>query len=206
MAPSTYFGHDREEVTRILIQSLYDLGYDGAATALSRESGFELESPAVAAFRSAVLDGQWAEAEHILLESFRPDEEGDTEDGPSLTWGKLALAENADKNEMLFCLRQQKFLELLEARDLGAALMVLRQELTPLNHNTAQLHALSRYISCPQCRDILTDGVALVYSCVPPNTSRNNQAGTDLLGHPENAYYRSSRVSVGRLCICFRNC
>lgn len=144
MAPSTYFGHDREEVTRILIQSLYDLGYDGAAAALSRESGFELESPAVAAFRSAVLDGQWAEAEHILLESFRPDEEADTEDGPSLTWGKLALAENADKNEMLFCLRQQKFLELLEARDLGAALMVLRQELTPLNHNTAQLHALSR--------------------------------------------------------------
>jgi hypothetical protein len=144
VAPSTYFGHDREEVTRILIQSLYDLGYDGAATALSRESGFELESPAVAAFRSAVLDGQWAEAEHILLESFRPDEEGHTEDGPSLTWGKLALAENADKNEMLFCLRQQKFLELLEARDLGAALMVLRQELTPLNHNTAQLHALSR--------------------------------------------------------------
>lgn len=91
-----------------------------------------------------MLDGQWAEAEHILLESFRPDGGGDTGDDPSSSWGKLALVENANKNEMLFCLRQQKFLELLEARDLGAALMVLRQELTPLNHNIAQLHALSR--------------------------------------------------------------
>jgi hypothetical protein len=138
----TYFGHDREEVTRILIQSLHDLGYNGAAASLSRESGYELESPAVAAFRSAVLDGQWAEAEHVLLESF---DVGDTDDDPSPpAWGKLSLAESADKNEMLFLLRQQKFLELLEARDLGAALMVLRQELTPLNHNIAQLHALSR--------------------------------------------------------------
>ncbi|KAH8702015.1 WD domain protein [Talaromyces proteolyticus] len=146
--PPTYFGHDREEVTRILIQSLYDLGYNGAAASLSRESGYELESPAVAAFRSAVLDGQWAEAEHILLESFESNEDNPA-DGPSPVWGRLALAESADKNEMLFLLRQQKFLELLEARDLGAALMVLRQELTPLNHNIAQLHALSSLLMCP---------------------------------------------------------
>lgn len=138
----TYFGHDREEVTRILIQSLYDLGYSGAAATLSRESGYELESPAVAAFRSAVLGGQWTEAEKILLESFNPDGGGGATEGNNT--GKLVLVENADKNEMLFCLRQQKFLELLEARDLSAALMVLRHELTPLNHNIPQLHALSR--------------------------------------------------------------
>lgn len=143
---SSYFGHDREEVTRILIQGLYDLGYNGAASALTRESGYELESASVVAFRSAVLDGQWAEAENLLLESFEDSHEangGKYESSSSL--GKLALAETADKNEMLFLLRQQKFLELLEARDLAAALMVLRHELTPLNHNIPQLHALSRY-------------------------------------------------------------
>jgi WD repeat-containing protein 26 len=146
---SSYFGHDREEVTRILIQGLYDLGYNGAASALTRESGYELESPSVVAFRSAVLDGQWAEAESLLLESFEDGHEAnDGEYESPSSWGKLALAETADKNEMLFLLRQQKFLELLEARDLGAALMVLRHELTPLNHNIAQLHALSRYYSC----------------------------------------------------------
>jgi hypothetical protein len=55
------------------------------------------------------------------------------------------LAEDADRNEMLFYLRQQKFLELLEARDLASALGVLRQELTPLNFDVERLHALSRY-------------------------------------------------------------
>lgn len=137
---STYFGHDREEVTRILIQSLHDLGYPAAAETLSRESGYELESPAVAAFRNAILAGQWADAERVLADAvLSGDGASGAEDGSRLT-----LAEDADKTEMLFCIRQQKFLESLVARDLSAALTVLRQELTPLNHNIAQLHALSR--------------------------------------------------------------
>lgn len=159
----TYFGHDREEVTRILIQSLHDLGYNEAACTLSRESGFELESVAAASFRSSVLDGRWADAEDILLGSYHPDGGGNGASGGECRGGgkailrkadtdllsehgPLVLAEGADRNEMLFCLRQQKFLELLEQRDLGTALMVLRQELTPLNHDIAQLHALSRCV------------------------------------------------------------
>ena len=140
----TYRGHNREEVTRILIQGLADLGYENAAASLSQESGFDLESPAVAAFRTAVLEGQWVDAEDILLgsnlEGMQParfDHADGHHDG-------LVLAEGADQNQMLFWLRQQKFLELLEQRELGLALMVLRQELTPLNHDVNQLHALSR--------------------------------------------------------------
>jgi hypothetical protein len=64
--PPTYRGHNREEVVRILIQGLLDMGYSDAASVLSGESGYELESPLVAAFRSAVLDGAWSEAEAIL--------------------------------------------------------------------------------------------------------------------------------------------
>ncbi|PGH00777.1 hypothetical protein AJ79_08115 [Helicocarpus griseus UAMH5409] len=153
---STYFGHNREEVTRILIQGLHDLGYDEAASTLSHESGYELESPAAAAFRSAVLDGRWADAEGILLGPYDTDGGGrgkavnrGNDTGFPFDQGTLVLAEGADKNEMLFCLRQQKFLELLEERDLGTALMVLRQELTPLNHDIAQLHALSSLLMCP---------------------------------------------------------
>ncbi|KAI1926513.1 hypothetical protein LOZ64_000279 [Ophidiomyces ophidiicola] len=145
----TYYGHSREEVTRILIQSLYDLGYPDAATTLCRESKYELESGAVAAFRSCVVDGEWAEAERILLESLYEDEK-------SMANGKqrsgnhgLVLAKDADKNEMLFCLRQQRFLELLDRRDLATALMVLRNELTPLNHDISRLHALSSLLMCP---------------------------------------------------------
>ncbi|KAL5693573.1 hypothetical protein EMGR_004589 [Emarellia grisea] len=144
---SSYFGHDREEVTRILIQSLYELGYDGAASLLSMESGYQLESPAVGIFRKAVLEGRWAEAEDILIQSFTPDanvREPGFSSGKPATTEKLLLVENAEKNEMLFYLRQQKFLELLEARDLGSALTVLRHELTPLNYDVGRLHALSR--------------------------------------------------------------
>jgi hypothetical protein len=134
-----YFGHDREEVTRILIQSLTDLGYNGAAASLSQESGYELESPAVAAFRNAVLQGEWTEAEDLLFDET-------TEGGVSIRGNGLVLQEGVDKNVMRFWLRQQKFLELLEQRDTGRALMVLRLELTPLYQDTSKLHFLSRSV------------------------------------------------------------
>ncbi|BCR89816.1 uncharacterized protein ACHE_51014A [Aspergillus chevalieri] len=143
----SYYGHDREEVTRILIQSLYELGYNGAASLLGKESGYQLESPAVAKFRGAVLEGRWPEAESILLQSFYPYNGGSGKAGHNKE--KLLLAEGADKSEMLFHLRQQKFLELLESRDLGAALIVLRHELTPLNYDIGRLHALSSLLMCP---------------------------------------------------------
>ncbi len=161
---TSFFGHDREEVTRLLIQGLADLGYHGAAGTLSRESGYELEGPTVAAFRNAVLQGDWAEAEALLFGPEYPDDGGgvgiqdadidynkDQGRTPRHSWaapsygGGLLLAEGANKNEMLFWMRQQKYLELLETRDLGAALMVLRQELTPLHRDVNRLHSLSRY-------------------------------------------------------------
>lgn len=160
-----YFGHDREEVTRILIQGLTDLGYHGAARKLSQESGHELEGPTVAAFRNAVLQGDWPEAEALLFGTQHIDDGGgvgitDGSTGYDRALGKakrsswavpqysggLRLAEGANKNEMLFWLRQQKYLELLEEKDLGAALLVLRQELTPLHTDKSRLHMLSRFV------------------------------------------------------------
>ena len=124
-------------MTRILIQSLADLGYNSAASALSQESGYELESPAVAAFRHAVLQGEWAEAEVLLYD-------GSTDcEGVSIHGGGLVLQDSADKNLMRFWLRRQKFLELLEQKDTGRALMVLRTELTPIYQVTDKLHFLS---------------------------------------------------------------
>lgn len=156
-----FFGHDREEVTRILIQSLTDLGYHGAATSLSRESGYELENPSVAAFRDAILSGEWNEAEALLFgSSSQEDGEGGgvtlkdvggmhTQDrwaGRHATRGSqqgLPLSESANKKEMLFEIRQQKYLEFLEQRDIGSALTVLRTELTPNHTDTQHLHEIT---------------------------------------------------------------
>jgi hypothetical protein len=61
-----YFGHNREEVTRILIQALVDLGYQKTATTLEDESEYTLESSYVSNFRQAVLKGDWNNAEKRL--------------------------------------------------------------------------------------------------------------------------------------------
>ncbi|KAI4248246.1 MAG: hypothetical protein LQ352_005978, partial [Teloschistes flavicans] len=140
--PNTFYGHDREEVTRLIIQALDDLGYHGAANKLSQESGFEVESPVVAHFRHAVLQGDWAQAETLLFGSEPPDGGG----GVSIHNGDhrgLRFVDGVDQNQLRFQLRTQKYLELLESKDLGHALMVLRQELTPLKQDRGQLQHLS---------------------------------------------------------------
>ncbi|KAL8735020.1 MAG: hypothetical protein Q9166_001145 [cf. Caloplaca sp. 2 TL-2023] len=140
--PQPFYGHDREEVTRLIIQGLDDLGYHGAANKLSQESGYEVESPAVAHFRLAVLQGEWSEAEALLFGSEPPDEGG----GVSIHNGDhqgLKLVDGVDRDQLRFQLRTQKYLELLESKDLGRALMVLRQELTPLKQDRSQLQHLS---------------------------------------------------------------
>ena len=181
---SPFFGHDREEVTRILLQSLSDLGYNHAAEQLSAESGYELEIPSVAAFRSAVQHGEWDEAELLLFGSEEMDGgvmlgNGHTPSSGSawrrsrLSFGSqngfarhgLPLAEGADTTMLRFLLRQQKYLELLEERDLNAALSVLRNELTPLKRDIQRLHALSRYVQQNNPRRLYSLSPFIVY-CV----------------------------------------
>jgi hypothetical protein len=142
---SSFFGHDREEVSRIIIQALNDLGYTDAASRLVQESGYELESPSVAAFRHAILEGEWSEAEALLFGSYRRSHGGgvSVNSGSMIHHDGLVLAEGVDKDALRFLLRKQKYLELLEARDHGGALMVLRQELTPLHQDVGNLHTLS---------------------------------------------------------------
>lgn len=140
--PTTpYFGHDREEVTRILIQALSDLGHRAAAERVSRDSGYELESNTVAAFRAAVTKGSWNEAEELLFGAGN----GTDVDGQQRGKG-LLLVEGADPDTMRFRIRQQKYLELLEQRDSRQALVVLRTELTPLNQDPEQLSFLSQFL------------------------------------------------------------
>lgn len=130
-------------MTRLLIQGLDDLGYHGAADKLSQESGFEVESAAVAQFRDAVLQGEWQQAEALLLGSEPPDGGG----GVSIRNGDcpgLKLVDSANRDQLRFQLKTQKYLELLEAGDSGSAIIVLQKELRPLQpEKDPQLSALS---------------------------------------------------------------
>ena len=127
------------------MQGLEDLGYSRAAKQLSQESGYQVESPAVAAFRKAILEGNWLEAEFLLFGGDNEPEGG----GVSINIrdprnpSGLKLVEHADSHELKFLIREQKYVELLKEDQRGAALMVLQSELQPLNHDPRRLSMLS---------------------------------------------------------------
>jgi WD repeat-containing protein 26 len=129
------------------------LGYSSTANNLVHKSGFELENDKVSHFRRAVLDGRWAEAEELLFYDGTLGKDPEQLNGAdssrnsessskAITSRGLELVEGSDKREMVFWMRQQKYLELLENRDLDTALAVLRHELTPMHQDTDRLHVL----------------------------------------------------------------
>jgi hypothetical protein len=127
------------------------MGYQSAAESVSEESGFKLENPTVAAFRSAVLGGSWAEAEELLTGAIISGQVDDyTKEGNG-----LVLSPGSDRAVMRFGMRQQKFLELLEKRDTTQALHVLREELTPLEQDTEKVHFLSSLLMCLSTDDLM---------------------------------------------------
>ncbi|KAL9933668.1 hypothetical protein V8E36_007326 [Tilletia maclaganii] len=62
---------DKREFIRLALQSLRDLGLESAAHALEQESGVTLEHPSITAFRSAVVSGQWKNADRLLMDGLR---------------------------------------------------------------------------------------------------------------------------------------
>ncbi|SNX83850.1 uncharacterized protein MEPE_02558 [Melanopsichium pennsylvanicum] len=59
---------DRRELVKLTLQSLREMGYDSAARSLEIESGITLEHPSITAFRTAVLSGDWRNAERLLID------------------------------------------------------------------------------------------------------------------------------------------
>ncbi|RKO86955.1 hypothetical protein BDK51DRAFT_32837 [Blyttiomyces helicus] len=116
-----------------MVQSLQDLGFSNSATELQRESGYQLESSAVSKFRYGVLHGEWEAVERLLpMMNIHP----------------------KDMRNARFLIKEQKFLELLEAEKIDVALQVLRNELTPVTHQPERLHGLSSYLMCPNPEDL----------------------------------------------------
>lgn len=108
--------HDKNEVTRLITQALYELGYTGVAERLQEESQLEIEVPVVGLFRSAILNGEWEEAEKLLL--------------------TLDLQPTADINYLRFLIHKQHYLELLENSDTKSALKVLRTKISVLPYDS----------------------------------------------------------------------
>ncbi|KAI8988700.1 WD40-repeat-containing domain protein [Pilobolus umbonatus] len=128
----------KDELVRLMLQTLIDLDYHEAAQSLQYESGVSLESDMILSFRKSILEGDWPTAETLL--------------------STLPFLTNEDEVHLKvkFLIRQQKFLELLEDNETMNALHVLRTEITPLNQNTERLHQLSSLVLCSSIEDIMS--------------------------------------------------
>lgn len=127
-SPSTYCGSDAVEVTRLIIQTLHELGYSKAAKELESESHCSTEAPQVNAFKKAILGGDWANAE-AALES-------------------IELQAPDDLVNMLFDIRRQQYLELLEDGNVDEALDLLRNKLPLLAARAPDRHNLAQLLMC----------------------------------------------------------
>ncbi|CAE7110585.1 unnamed protein product [Rhizoctonia solani] len=118
--------HDREQVVRVVLQALRDVGYNEAAATLERESGYRLESDDVGQLRHAVTTGLWDEAPAFLR--------------------RLGVVGDNERTAR-FLISQQKYLEQLEALQPTAALQTLRGELAVSCAEPERLHYLSRQVA-----------------------------------------------------------
>ncbi|RKP37452.1 WD40-repeat-containing domain protein [Dimargaris cristalligena] len=124
--PDYHSKFDREEITRLMVQQMLLMGYPQAARTLEQESQCRLEHPVVSEFRCLVLQGQWAEVEKRL---------------PQLELAKEKHIQNA-----LLLIREQKFLESIEARATKRAIQILQNELSSLPNSSSKIRELSAYI------------------------------------------------------------
>lgn len=74
---------EREEVVRLVLQGLRDIGYHQSADVLEAESGYQLCDGAATDFQNAILGGRWSDALDLLPELGIPVSNPAAEAGPS---------------------------------------------------------------------------------------------------------------------------
>ncbi|XP_042409002.1 WD repeat-containing protein WDS homolog [Zingiber officinale] len=116
---------DRTEFIRVIVQSLYSLGYHRAAAMLESESGISLESHEYTELLFSVLAGRWDDC-IATIESIRD-------------------LESSAKNTAAFLVWKEHFLELLGLNDgFLMAKDVLWQRIARLDMDRQRVHGLAR--------------------------------------------------------------
>jgi hypothetical protein len=142
--------------------------FRSSAKSLEVESGVTLEHTSIVAFRKAVLSGDWKNAERLLIDGLkygasrlagtsrgatssadvssvlRDAHFGGLDVSCLLCVGSAYTLLTISLQSIKFLLHQQRYLELLEARQTRKALSILRDRLAPLHHGSDRLHQLSR--------------------------------------------------------------
>src|SRR3990167_661263 len=101
-----------EQLVRLMIQTMNELGLSSSASALEQETNIHEENDTVKKFRLSILQGEWEEAEILLNE----------------------LYIESDQLEFIkWLIFKERFLESLEKLDLPQAIELLRVHITPIS-------------------------------------------------------------------------
>lgn len=128
-AALTERGLDRNELVRIIVQAIDELGYPTSARLLENEAGVKAMSQQMQTLRDCILLGKWDQLESVLEQV-------------------TVFKSDADARAARFVLYEQKFLELLEAGHTADALECLRNDLTRLSPDPKLLHKLPLLCMC----------------------------------------------------------
>eukprot|EP01080_Neovahlkampfia_damariscottae_P001954 gene1954-1462_t len=129
----TKHGLNKTELTRLLIQTLNSLNYKETALNLEKESSILLHAENIHNLRENILDGNWNQ----VISS-------------------LDIL-NLDEEHIIcvkFLIYRQKYIELLEQKNIKESLKVLREELKPNTKDSKQLHKLACLIMCSNIDDL----------------------------------------------------
>jgi len=124
VTPSGY-SIEKEEMIRVMIQSLKDMGCTRSADVLEEESGITLELPCVKSFRNGVVSGDWKLVRDLL---------------PKM---KLSPPNIIEANLMI-C--EEEFLELLDQGKLTQAVKTLQSSIAPCHPSARKVNELSSLI------------------------------------------------------------
>ncbi|WFC98325.1 hypothetical protein MYAM1_001051 [Malassezia yamatoensis] len=149
---------ERQELVRVLLQSLHNLGLDESYEALRRETQVDVESLVIAQFRDAVLRGDWKDAGEHLSRAINDASVQIKAPSKQLTGDEDTLGGSSPHAQgvsyIWFQLYMQQYLELLELGHTANALRVLREHLTPFTPNAASLQPLSSLILCGSTEEL----------------------------------------------------
>ncbi|OXG46032.1 WD-repeat protein [Cryptococcus neoformans] len=153
---------EREEVVRLVLQGLRDIGYHQSADVLEAESGYQLCDGAATDFQNAILGGRWSDALDLLPELGIPVSNPAAEAGPSSESssvtsdkaGNGVMSGTSPGDQARFLISQQKYLEYLEVGQQKKALSVLRGELARVAKDQNVLHTLSGFMMCLDKEDL----------------------------------------------------
>jgi WD repeat-containing protein 26 len=119
---------DRSQFVRIIIQSLYSLGFHRAASSLESESGVRLDSAEHDSLLFDIMSGRW-ESCLSTINSI-----------PGIDTSSLVSAS--------YLIWREHFLELIGSGCLLPAIEVLWKQISPLGVERRRVHRLAQYLIC----------------------------------------------------------